>query len=78
MAKKNEQLFEESSQGAVGAVTAIAFLLSIVLVFGGMILSSYGFGGPNESVDLTIFSVGLAAVILGFVIPFAALSATGK
>lgn len=78
MAKKNENLFEESSQGAVSAVTALSFILSIVLVFGGMILTSYAFGGVSETTDLTIFSVGLAAIIIGFFIPFGLLSALNK
>ena len=38
MAKQNEALFEESSQGAVSAVTAVVFTLSIVLAFGGMLV----------------------------------------
>lgn len=76
MAKQNEQLFEESSQGAVSVVTAIGFVLSFVLVVGGMVLFSYGFGmGSN---DLWIFSAGLAATIIGFVVPFTILPKIGK
>ena len=76
MAKQNEALFEESSQGAVSAVTAIVFVLSAVLVFGGMVLFSFGFG--TEGADLPIFTAGLLAVIVGFVLPFSTLPATGK
>ena len=76
MAKRNEALFEESSQGAVSAVTAVVFLLSLVLMLGGMVLSSYAFhaGGP----DLYLFSFGLAATVLGFMLPFTFLPAIGK
>lgn len=76
MAKQNEALFEESSQGAVSAVTALVVILSFVLVFGGMVLFSYGFG--NGELDLPIFAGGLAATILGFVLPFGVLPALGK
>lgn len=76
MAKKNEALFEESSQGAVSAVTAIAFVLAFVLVVGGMVVFSYGFGAGEA--DIWIFSAGLAATFIGFMIPFAFLGATGK
>lgn len=76
MAKQHEALFEESSQGAVSAVTAVMFVLSAVLLFGGMVLSSYGFTG--EDPDLTVFSLGLVAILVGFFIPFAALPASGK
>ena len=76
MAKQNEALFEESSQGAVSAVTALVFTLSMVLVFGGMIVSSYAFGAGDA--DILLFSGGLAATILGFVLPFTWLPAIGK
>ncbi len=76
MAKQNEALFEESSQGAVSAVTAIVFVLSVVLAFGGMVLFSFGFG--TEGADLPIFTAGLIAVILGFALPFTFLPAAGK
>lgn len=76
MAKQNEALFEESSQGAVSAITGFVFLLSAVLVFGGMVLFSYGFGTENS--DLLLFSLGLAATMLGFILPFTVLPAIGK
>lgn len=76
MAKQNEALFEESSQGAVSAVTAVVFVVSLVLAFGGMVLFSFGFG--TEGADLPIFTAGLISVIIGFVLPFTLLPATGK
>jgi hypothetical protein len=57
---KQETLFEESSQGAVSAVTAIAFILSIVLVVGGMVLMSFGFNVElGQVVELWTFATGL-------------------
>lgn len=76
MAKQNETLFEESSQGAVSAITALVFIVSILLVFGGMVLMGYAFEG-NPS-DIWVFSGGLAAIISGFLLPFTVLGATGK
>ncbi|NLA65427.1 MAG: hypothetical protein GX862_05775 [Leucobacter sp.] len=76
MAKQNEALFEESSQGSVSAITAVFFVLSTVLVLGGMVLFSYGFG-TGES-DIWLFSAGLAATIIGFILPFAVLPKIGK
>jgi len=76
MAKKNEALFEESSQGAVSAVTAIVFILSFVLVMGGMVVFSYGFGMGEA--DLWIFTIGLVATFIGFILPFTILPAIGK
>lgn len=76
MAKKNEELFEESSQGSVSAVTAGVTLLSIVLAFGGLVLCGYAFGAEAAAVEL--FVGGLLASILGFVIPFTLLPLTGK
>ena len=77
MAKQeNVALFEESSQGAVGATTAITFVLSVVLTFGGMVLSTYAFGAA--SMHFEIFAVGLGATILGMLIPFTILAALRK
>lgn len=76
MAKQNEALFEESSQGAVSAVTAVAFVLSLVLMVGGMVLSGYAF--TSEAPDMLIFASGLGAMILSFVLPFTILPAIGK
>lgn len=76
MAKQNEALFEESSQGAVSAVTALVFTLSLVLFVGGMVLASYGFGAGDA--DIVIFSGGLAASCLGLILPFTWLPAIGK
>lgn len=76
MAKQNEALFEESSQGAVSAVTAVVFTLSIVLAFGGMIVSSYAFGAGDA--DIPLFAGGLLATTIGFILPFTWLPAIGK
>jgi len=78
MAKQNEALFEESSQGAVSAITAVVFVLSAVLVFGGMVLFSYGFGQSTEQVDAILYTGGFVATILGFALPFTLLGITGK
>lgn len=78
MAKQNEALFEESSQGAVSAVTALVFTLSMVLVFGGMVLSSYGFGAGSNELDTLLFVGGLAATFIGLILPFTWLPAIGK
>ena len=76
MAKQNEALFEESSQGSVSAVTAIAFVLAFVLFFGGMMLGGYAFG--VDGLDIWIFSASLAAMTVGLMIPTVFLPAIGK
>lgn len=76
MAKQNEALFEESSQGSVSAVTALVFVVSAVLVFGGMYLLGCAF--EAEAADLWFFSGGLAAMFVGLMLPFAWLPAIGK
>lgn len=79
MAKQSENLFEESSQGAVSGVTALVFVLSFVLAMGGLVFMSYGFQpdlGPTA--ELLIFSGGLLATIIGFALPFSILPPTGK
>ncbi|XPP26354.1 MAG: hypothetical protein ACNYNX_12185 [Leucobacter sp.] len=78
MAKKNEALFEESSQGSVSAITAVGFVLSMVLAFGGLILASYGFDPALGDAGAWIFSAGMVASFLGFALPFTFLAATGK
>ncbi|MBK0419367.1 hypothetical protein JD276_10000 [Leucobacter sp. CSA1] len=80
MAKQQTQeLFEESSQGAVSAVTAIFFILSFVLMVGGCVLMSYGVDATiGASAEQLRFAGGLAAVVIGFVLPFTLLPATGK
>ncbi|UOQ58197.1 hypothetical protein MUN78_04955 [Leucobacter allii] len=79
MAKQETgNLFEESSQGAVGAVTAVVFILSMVLAFGGFVLMSYGVNPELGAAEVWTFAAGLAATILGFVIPFTWLPAIGK
>ena len=76
---KNEALFEESSQGAVSAITAFVFVVSIILEFGGIYLMSFGFdSGLSAELSLWLFSGGLAASVLGFALPFTFLAATGK
>lgn len=76
MAKQNEALFEESSQGSVSAITALVFVVSAVLVFGGMYLLGWGF--EAEAADMWFFSGGLAAMFVGLMLPFAWLPAIGK
>ncbi|HUH53999.1 MAG TPA: hypothetical protein VLZ31_08195 [Microbacteriaceae bacterium] len=76
MAKKNESLFEESSQGAVGAVTTIMVVISFVLAFGGLVLAGYAFGQDVPAVEL--FVVGMTLSFLGFAIPTTLLPLTGK
>ena len=79
MAKQGENLFEESSQGAVSAVTAIVFVGSFVLAMGGLVLMSYGFNpSAGSTTELVMFCGGLAASIIGFVLPFTLLPAIGK
>lgn len=76
---KNEALFEESSQGAVSAVTAFVFVVSAILAFGGILLASYAFDSTiSEGAAIWLFSGGLAASIVGFMLPFTFLGATGK
>ncbi|MGO2138949.1 MAG: hypothetical protein ACTH30_00945 [Leucobacter sp.] len=79
MAKQSEDLFEESSQGSVSAVTAIVFVLSFALAMGGIVLASYGFNPSlGMSTELFIFAGGLAAATIGFALPFALLPKLGK
>lgn len=75
---KQETLFEESSQGAVGAMTVIMFVLSVALVLGGFILMGYGVNIELGTLELWTFSGGLAATTLGFILPFSILPAIGK
>lgn len=76
MAKKNEELFEESSQGGVSAVTAVFFILGIALGFGGILMAGYAFGPDVPSLEL--FSFGLLLSALGFALPFTILPLIGK
>ncbi|GAA1606363.1 hypothetical protein [Leucobacter chromiireducens] len=75
----NGALFEESSRGGVSAVTAIFFVLSIALAFGGFVLMSFGFNPSlGATTELWLFVGGLAASIVGFALPFTVLPAIGK
>ncbi|WP_125100326.1 hypothetical protein [Leucobacter chromiireducens] len=75
----NEALFEESSRGGVSAVTAVFFVLSIVLAFGGFVLMSYGFNPTlGATTELWMFFGGLLSSAIGFALPFAVLPAIGK
>lgn len=79
MAEENEALFEESSQGAVSAVTAVMFVLSFLLSMGGLVVMSYGFtGNLDPTAELLTFSGGLAMSVIGFALPFNILPSTGK
>lgn len=76
---KNEALFEESSRGAVSAVTGLVVVLSFILAFGGFYLMSVPFdAGIDETAALWTFTGGLIATCLGFFLPFTLLSSTGK
>ncbi len=77
--QNNDALFEENSRGGVSAVTAVVFVLSMILAFGGFVLMSYGFNPElAPSAELSLFIGGLAASIVGFVLPFTLLPALGK
>lgn len=77
--QENGPLFEESSRGGVSAVTAVVFVVSMVLAFGGMVLMSYGFNpGMGETKELWMFFGGLVSSAVGFIVPFALLPALGK
>lgn len=79
MAKQNtESLFEESSQGAVSAITAFVFILSVALMIGGFALIGYSFQVGLNGAEIWMFTAGLVATTLGFLIPFGILPATGK
>ncbi|MCW2287299.1 hypothetical protein [Leucobacter luti] len=77
--QSNGALFEESSRGGVGAITAIVFILSMVLSIGGFVLMSYGFNPTLGAAGEQFFFIGgLAATIIGFALPFTLLPAIGK
>lgn len=76
MAKKNEALFEESSQGAVSAITAFVSVIAIVMAFGGIILAGYAFGADVPAAEL--FVGGMLISFFGFALPFSVLPLFGK
>jgi len=79
MAKQNEALFEESSQGAVSAVTATILIVSVVLMLGGLLLMSLAFQKDlADSPSTWMFVAGLFATVVGFAIPFNLLPSSGK
>ena len=59
-------IFEESSRGGVSALTIVFTVLSFVLVFGGMVLGSYGFG---HEYAWELFAGGLIATCVGLILP---------
>lgn len=73
MAKQQDDaLFEESSRGAIGVGKVILFLVSSVLVFGGVILMSYGFNTElSDSTQMWTFVIGQMTILVGFAIPWA-------
>lgn len=75
---KEDTLFEESSQGAVGAMTAVMFILAFIFMFGGFIIMGYGVNLSLGEMELWVFAAGLASTTLGFLIPTAILPAIGK
>ena len=78
MAKQhnNEQLFDEASNGGVGALTALVFVLGMALVIGGSVLLSYVFSW-DANIPLG-FTGGFLMITIGFFLPFTALPASGK
>lgn len=72
MAKEQDDaLFEESSRGKVGASKLIAFSLSVILVFGGMVVMSYGFNSAlSQTAQFWVFVIGQMTTLAGFAIPF--------
>ncbi|WP_025133210.1 hypothetical protein [Leucobacter sp. PH1c] len=77
--QENGALFEESSRGGVSAITAVVFVLSMVLAFGGFVLMSYGFNPTlGMTTELWLFLGGLLSSVIGFALPFAILPAIGK
>lgn len=64
--QNNDMIFEESSRGGVSALTIVFTVMSFVLVFGGMVLSSFGFG---HEFAWEIFAGGLLATTLGLILP---------
>lgn len=82
MADNNDhqkQLFDESSRGTVGALTAVFFVLGFALMLGGLIVSSYAFNPPaGEGWQAGMFAGGILLSTLGFVLPFAVLPAIRK
>lgn len=79
MAKQNEALFEESSQGAVSAITAVMLVLSLVLMLGGLLVSAYAFNTDlGDGTATWLFVGGLLATVLGFALPFNLLPSSGK
>lgn len=76
MAQRDEDLFEESSQGAVSALTAFFLFISIILSFGGLILAGYAFGLDVPATEMWVG--GLFISCIGFMIPFTVIPATGK
>lgn len=71
----NTELFAESSRGAVSVLTFVGFLFSAILFFGGMVVMSYGFGGPNITQDIIIFVAGIASSFAGVAIAFGVIPA---
>lgn len=72
MAKEQDDaLFEESSRGKVGAGKVVLFALSAILVFGGMVVMSYGFNSAlSQTAQLWVFVTGQMTILVGFAIPF--------
>lgn len=76
---KNDALFEESSQGAVSAVTAFVFIISMVLAFGGLVAMTYAFDPAlSGGASFAIFTGSLLVSIVGWILPFTLLPAIGK
>lgn len=76
MAKKDDHLFEESSQGAVSALTGFFLIVAAVLGFGGLIIAGYAFGADVPATELWVG--GLLMSCLGFATAFTFIPLTGK
>jgi hypothetical protein len=73
--QENNELFAESSRGAVSALTFVGFIFAAVLFFGGMVVMSFGFGGATTTQDAIIFIVGIASSFAGVGIAFGVIPA---
>lgn len=76
-AKRNDDLFEESSQGAASATTAILFVLAMVLFLAGSLGCAYAFAFDGVTAAL-VFTVSMLAIVASFMIAFVRPSQAGK
>lgn len=75
-AKDSSELFAQSSTRRVSASTIVAFLISAVLFFGGMVVFSYAFNDVLSDLENSLLAVGgLAATFFATWIAFGILPA---